>query len=156
MQKFDHVSWERVLSGAGIYNIYQFLRDSGYAPESKCVAEQLRQNNPAAVITQAAIERKCTLCDRTLELFVSLYGSETGNLALKLMATGGVFIGGGIAPKILPYLKTPTFMAAFTAKGRMHSLLESIPVHVILNDKTALLGTARWATMGLERERGNV
>lgn len=72
------------------------------------------------------------------------------------MATGGVFIGGGIAPKILPYLKTPTFMAAFTAKGRMHSLLESIPVHVILNDKTALLGTARWATMGLERERGNV
>lgn len=146
MSKFSHVSWERVLSGMGIYNLYQFLRDTGIDREPEWLTAQIKVGDPAAVVTQAALAKKCPLCSCALDLFVHLYGSAAGNLALKLMATGGVFIGGGIVPKMISHLKPDCFMAAFLAKGRLSSLLEAIPVRVILNPKTALLGAAHYAT----------
>ncbi len=97
------------------------------------------------MVSEKALEGKSDLCVEALDLFVSLYGAEAGNLALKVMATGGLYIGGGIAPKIVQKLKDGTFMKSFVAKGRMRSLLEAIPVRVILNDKTALMGAARCA-----------
>jgi glucokinase len=147
LQELTHVSWERVLSGPGLYHIYRFLRDTGRGEEPAWLEEEMRQGDPAAVISQAALAGSSVLCGQALHLFVSLYGAEAGNLALKLMATGGVFVGGGIAPKILTKLLDSTFMEAFAAKGRMQSLLQDIPVRVILNDKTALLGAARFATL---------
>jgi len=145
LRKHGHVSWERVLSGAGLYNIYSFLRDTGRGEEPAWLAGRLADHDPAAVIARAALDGRSALCDRALRLFVALYGAEAGNLALKVMATGGVFIGGGIAPKIIDYLKDDAFMKAFLAKGRMRTLLEGMPVKVILNDRTALLGAARCA-----------
>ena len=103
------------------------------------------QRDPAAAISQAALEGRCALCVQTLDLFVSLYGAKASNLALTIMAAGGVCVGGGIAPKILKKLTDGTFMQAFTAKGRLKPVLEAMPVRVILNDKTALLGAARCA-----------
>jgi len=97
------------------------------------------------VITENALAGKSSLCTQALDLFVSLYGAEAGNMALKVMATGGVYLGGGIAPKIIAKLRDPVFMNAFTAKGRMRPLLQSIPVRVILNPKVALIGAARHA-----------
>jgi glucokinase len=141
--RFGHVSWERVLSGPGLFNIYQFLRDTGRGEEPEWLGKELGEGDPSVQISRAAMEGKSTLCVRTLEVFVSLYGAEAGNLALKIMATGGVYLGGGIAPQILRQLKEPGFMKAFTAKGRLSKLLEAIPVKVILNDNTALLGAAR-------------
>ncbi len=143
--RFEHVSYERIVSGSGLYNLYQFLRDTGRGEEPKWLAEEIGRKDPPAVISVSAIERRSELCIQALDLFVSLYGAEAGNLALKTMATGGVYIGGGIAPKILEKLMDGTFMRSFSAKGRMRSLLEAIPVRVILNDKTALLGAASCA-----------
>jgi glucokinase len=105
----------------------------------------MAQTDPAAAISQAAMDGRCSLSEQALDLFVSVYGAETGNLALKMMATGGVFVGGGIAPKVLPKLAGPLFMEAFLSKGRMRPLVDSMPVHVITNDKAALLGAARCA-----------
>jgi len=105
----------------------------------------MRLNNPSAVITRAGLAGECELCVHALDWYVSLYGAEAGNLALKMMATGGVYIGGGIAPRIIEKLKKPVFLDAFLAKGRMRPLLESIPVRVIMKDTTALLGAARLA-----------
>jgi glucokinase len=147
VEEYDHVSWERVVSGPGLYNIYRFLRDTGRGDEPPWLREQIRQGDPAAVISQAALSGASPLCEQTLDLFVALYGAEAGNLALKIMATGGMYVGGGIAPKIVKKLLEPTFMAAFIAKGRLQPLLQDIPVHVILNDKTALLGAARYALL---------
>jgi glucokinase len=105
----------------------------------------MRRADPAAVIANAGLQGRCELCVQALDLFVSAYGAEAGNLALKMMSAGGVFVGGGIAPKIIQKLKGPAFMAAFTAKGRMKPLLEAMPVRVIMQEKTALLGAARYA-----------
>jgi len=142
MHQFDHVSFERVLSGPGLNNIYRFLRDTGKGEESADIAEALSKEDPAAVISKAAHEGTCELCERALDLFAAIYGAEAGNLALKFMAVGGLYIGGGIAPKIIQKLGEGTFMKAFTAKGRMQPLLEPVPVRVILNENTALLGAA--------------
>jgi glucokinase len=147
LARFDHVSYERVLSGPGLVNIYQFLRETGRSDEPAWLTEELRLHDPAAVITQAALAGRSALCVQALELFVSIYGAEAGNLALKVMATGGVFIGGGIAPKILPQLTAPIFMQAFVAKGRMRPVLEATPVRVILHEQTALFGAARCAVL---------
>jgi len=147
LHKYKHVSYERVLSGAGLVNIYKFLRDTGRAQEAASLAAALRHGNAAAAVSKAALEGGSKLAEQALDLFVSLYGAEAGNLALKFKATGGVFVGGGIAPKIIEKLKGPTFMQAFTAKGRMKALLEAMPVKAILNDKTALLGAARRAAL---------
>jgi glucokinase len=144
-KRFGHVSCERVLSGPGLVNIYEFLRDTGKGSENPAVTEKMRREDPAAVISQAALANESKLCADALELFVQIYGAEAGNLALKMLATGGIYIGGGIAPKILRELQRSLFMDAFLDKGRMKPLLEAIPVLVVLNENTALLGAARGA-----------
>jgi glucokinase len=145
LRKLKRVSYERVLSGPGLYNIYQFLRDSGRGEETPELAEKLRGKDPAPIISREALDGTSELCVRALEMFVSFYGAEAGNLALKLMATGGLYIGGGIAPRIIEKLRGPTFWEAFTTKGRLSPLLVATPVRVIMNDQTALLGAARLA-----------
>lgn len=152
LTQFGHVSYERVLSGPGLYNIYKFLRDTGRGEEPVWLSEEMRQHDPSAAISRAALEGSCVLCVQALHLFVALYGAKAGNLALTIMAAGGVFVGGGIAPKIIEKLTDGTFMAAFTAKGRMKPVLEAMPVRVILNDKTALLGAARCAYLSMSGE----
>ncbi|MDB6017121.1 MAG: glk [Pedosphaera sp.] len=146
--RFGHVSWEKVLSGAGLYNIYQFLRDTGRGDEPAGLAEALAQGDAAALISEAALKHESSRCVQALELFVTYYGAEAGNLALKVMATGGIYIGGGIAPKILARLQAGNFLEALFSKGRMRSLLEAIPVRVVLNPKTALLGAGHYAAFG--------
>lgn len=145
--EFGHVSWERVLSGPGLHNIYRFLRDTGRGEEPDWLSHKMQQDDPSAVISQAALADTSPLCRQALDQFVVLYGAEAGNLALKLMATAGVYIGGGIAPKIIRKLTDSTFMAAFVAKGRLKPLLQQIPVRIIMNDKVALQGAARFATL---------
>ena len=146
-KEFKHVSWERVLSGRGIFNIYRFLRESGRGEEPAWLSEELKSGDPPAIITQAAVQKKSALCEMTIDILVTLYGAEAANLALKVMATGGIFIGGGVAPRILSKLQEPAFTRAFADKGRMSDLLKAIPVKVILNDNTALLGAARAAAL---------
>jgi len=141
-----HVSCERVLSGPGFKNVYDFLKSTGrFGQEPAWLAEEIRQGDPSAAITRAGLAKKSDLCVKTLDVFVTMYGAEASNLALKAMSTGGIFIGGGIAPKIIDKLRDGVFMQAFFAKGRFQNLLKKIPVKVILNDKTALLGAAYFA-----------
>ncbi len=145
LEHFDHVSWERVCSGRGLPHIYAFLKGSGYAEEPSWLTERLaRDSDPTPVIIDAALaaEPTASICVAAVEMFVSLLGAEAGNLALKVLATGGVYLAGGIPSRILPFLKTSSFLESFRSKGRMSNLLERIPVHVILNPKTALLGAA--------------
>lgn len=149
LSRYRRVSFERIVSGPGLVLIYQFLRDRGKGVEPPWLAEQMHHDDTAPLISRLALEGKSPLCRSALDLFVSFYGAEAGNLALKLMATGGVYLGGGIAPKIVSILKEPVFMNAFTAKGRMRPLLEDMPVRVIMNAKTALLGAARHALLDL-------
>jgi glucokinase len=143
--KHSRVSVERIVSGPGLFNVYEFLRHSGYAVESAAVAARFASEDPSSVISKAALAGECRMCAQALDLFVAVYGAFAGNVALVLKAIGGVYIGGGIAPKILEKLKDGTFIGAFMEKGRMSSLVATIPVRVILNDKTALLGAARVA-----------
>jgi glucokinase len=141
--KWGHVSYERICSGMGLPNIYAYLRDSGYAEEPAWLAEQLAAaEDPTAFIVNAALENKAKLCNDSLNLFCSVLGAEAGNMALKVLATGGVYLGGGIPPRILPALKQKVFMQAFLNKGRLSDLLAKVPVHVILNPKIALIGAA--------------
>jgi glucokinase len=143
--RFGRVSWERVVSGPGLVNIYTYLREQGRHPEDAGLAEAMRAGDPAAAISRAAAGGASPLASAALDLFVSVYGGEAGNLALVTMATGGIYVGGGIAPRIAARLADGRFMARFTDKGRMRPLMESIPVRVVLNDRTALLGAARHA-----------
>jgi len=143
-----HVSWERVLSGPGLHNLFEFLRDTRRASVEAWLAEAMEKDDPSAVISRTALEGKSPICVQALDLFVSLYGSEAGNLTLRYLAVGGVFVGGGIAPKILPKMRSGTFLEAFFSKGRLRPLLERVPVRVILNDNTALFGAARCALLG--------
>jgi glucokinase len=154
--RFEHVSVERIVSGPGLVNVYHFLRDTYGGEEPPWLAEQMLRSDPGATISQAAIAGKSPLAMQALELWISIYGAEAGNLALKLMATGGVYVGGGIAPKIISKLSGPLFLEAFTGKGRLQPLLESIPVRVITNDKVALFGAARYASSKRMREVQNV
>ena len=141
-REFGHVSWERVLSGPGLYNIYRFLRDTGQGSEPEWLTAVLK-DEPAAAISDAAAHGKSELCQKAIDLFVAIYGAEAGNMALKTLALAGVYLGGGIAPKMLGKLKEGPFRKAFAAKGRMRELLEKVPIHVITNDQTALRGAAR-------------
>jgi glucokinase len=145
-REFGRVSYERVLSGPGVYNIYRFLREAKVAPESNAVAARLLEGDPSATITELALDGADPLCVGTLDLFVSVYGAEAGNLALKALAVGGVVITGGIAPKILPRLTGPTFIEAFREKGRLTPLMRSIPVHVVMEPRAPLLGAAKVAS----------
>jgi glucokinase len=145
--RFGHVSYERVLSGPGLVNIFHFLRDSGGGQPPAWLMEEMIKGDPAAAISQAAMDGTCPLSGQALDLMISIYGAEAGNLALKVMSMGGMYIGGGIAPKILPKLSSPLFMQAFLSKGRMQPLLEAIPVKVITFEKTALYGAARFVAV---------
>jgi len=149
LAEFDRVSYERILSGSGLFEVYQFLHHTGRGEEDPALTEVLYQQAHPAPIVRAALDGRSGRCSQALDLFVSLYGAEAGNLALKAMARGGLFVGGGIAPRIIERLKQPIFMEAFKAKGRMQGLLESMPVHVIVNDETGLLGAARYAMLSL-------
>lgn len=149
LREHDRISYERVLSGMGLWNIYRFLRDTGRGVEEPWLAEDLAAGDKAAAISNAVMAGKSPLCVSALDMFVSLYGAEAGNIALKFLSSGGVSLGGGIAPKILRKLREPIFMKAFLNKGRLRPFLESVPVRVILNDKTALLGAARKAFLAV-------
>ena len=138
------VSYERVISGMGITNIYEFLRDVRGMEEPAWLRDRLAAEDPNAVVTELALAAKSEICERTLDMFVSAYGAEAGNLALKLLSIGGLYIGGGIAPRILEKLKDGTFMKAFTDKGRLSQLLVNMPVRVILESRAALLGAAAY------------
>lgn len=140
-----HVSYERVLSGPGLVNIYEFLLATGRGQESPEIAAAMKTSDPAATISRAALAGSCPVCIQAMDMFVSFYGAEAGNIALTMLATRAVYIGGGIAPKIIAKLKGPQFLEAFQAKGRMRPLMTSIPIHVIMNEYTALLGAARYA-----------
>ncbi|HKO04966.1 MAG TPA: glucokinase [Candidatus Acidoferrales bacterium] len=142
-----HVSCERVLSGPGLRNVFDFLRDTGRGTAEPWLEEGMQKEDASAMISRAALDGKSPICMQALDIFVSLYGSEAGNLALTFLATGGLFVGGGIAPKILPKLRGSVFLEAFFSKGRLRPLLEQVPVRVILNDRTALLGAARCALL---------
>jgi glucokinase len=140
------VSAERILSGSGLVWAYRFLRERSGVAESPALTEQFTKEDPAAVISRSALERVDPVCVQALELFVSVYGAEAGNVALRMLATGGVFLGGGIAPKNLPaFQRDGTFLTAFLNKGRMRPLLETVPVLVVLNDRAALWGAAHCA-----------
>ena len=141
-QRHDHVSWERVVSGQGLVNLYAFLCLHRKADMPGWLRDAMREGDAAAAIANAAMDGRDKLCAESLDWFVRLYGAEAGNLALKAMSRGGLYIGGGIAPKILPFLQTGTFLEAFFNKGRMRPLLEAMPVKVILNDRAALYGPA--------------
>jgi glucokinase len=143
--RFGHVSFERIVSGPGLVNLYRFFRDTHRGEEPAWLTEELANGDQAATISRAAVSGKSVLAEHALDLWISIYGAEAGNLALKLMATGGVYLGGGIAPKLVSKLSGTLFMQAFVSKGRMQALLESIPVRVITNDKIALFGAARYA-----------
>ncbi len=145
--RYGHVSYERVVSGPGLVNVFHFLRDTGRGTEPQFLTDQMAHGDPAAAISRAALDGACALCEQALDLFVSVFAAEAGNLALKVLSTGGVYLGGGIAPKMLTKLSGPLFMHAFVGKGRMQPLLEAMPVKVITNDKTALMGAARCATV---------
>ena len=141
-QQFGHVSWERVVSGMGLLSLHQFLCLYRHAEPPQWLADEMHNGDAAAAIAHAALSGQDDICRETLSWFVRLYGAEAGNLALKTMSQGGLYLGGGIAPKILPLLQNGEFMEAFLNKGRMRPLLEAMPVRVILNDRAALFGTA--------------
>lgn len=141
-QRYGHVSWERIVSGMGLLDLHDFLRIHRDASIPPWLRKEMDEGDAAAAISRAALTEQDDICIETLHLFVRLYGAEAGNLALKTMSRGGLYVGGGIAPKILPLLQTGHFMDAFLSKGRMRPLLEAMPVHVILNDRVPLLGSA--------------
>ncbi len=145
LESFPTVSYERVLSGAGLYRIYTFLLGRRGRPEPPWLTAAVARREGPAAISAAALDRSDETAVAALRLFASCFGAEAGNLALRMMALAGVYVGGGIAPKILPMLREGAFMSAFVEKGRMRRLLEQIPVWVVRNDKTALIGAARYA-----------
>ena len=145
-REYGRVSYERVLSGPGFFNVYRFLRDTGRAPEPAWLAERIAAaRDPNSVIGPAARDGRDPLCAATLALFTSVYGAEAGNLALKALSLGGVYVAGGIAPKFRAKLEDGSFVAAFRAKGRFAALMDSMPVRLVLEPRTALLGAARVA-----------
>ncbi|HYC48883.1 MAG TPA: glucokinase [Burkholderiales bacterium] len=143
---YRHVSYERVLSGRGICRVLSFLEANGAGAPSAALRDALTRGDPAKAITDFALRGADALAVRALDVFVSAYGSFAGNMALTMLAHGGVYIAGGIAPKIAPKLADGTFMRAFVSKGRFRSLLESVPVHVVMNDQVGLLGALSAAT----------
>ncbi len=144
-QQHGRVALEDVLSGPGLVRIYEFFKNCGSEPEPEGLAEGLKGEDPAAVISQYGLERKNLNCGKALDLFVSVYGAAAGNLALQLGAGGGIYLGGGIAPKIISRLKTSQFLNSFRDKGAFKNFMMGVPVKVILNDRSALLGAAHYA-----------
>jgi glucokinase len=147
-EKFGHVSYERVLSGPGLVNVYRFLRQYRGVPEPAWLTARIGDGDPAPVVGEAALAGTDVVCDEALSLFVSLYGAAAGNFALTGLALSGVFLGGGIAPKILPRLTNGTFVDRFADKGRFEATMRTIPVHVVLAPDVALLGAAACVATG--------
>lgn len=148
-KKFSHVSWERVISGQGINNIYEFLRSYRGGKEPEWLTRQLQGDSPSKAISSAAIEKTDSVCVETMQLFLKYLAVECSQLALKAKAISGIYIGGGITPKILSLIDKKEFYKNFIAVGRMEHLLKTIPIKVVLNDKTALMGAAYYAAMGI-------
>jgi glucokinase len=145
-QKYNgRISFERVVSGMGLTNIYEFLREVRGLEEPAWLTARMAAEDPNAVITELALAAKSEICEKAMDMFVSAYGAEAGNLALKVLSVGGLYVGGGIAPRILDKLKDGTFMKAFTDKGRLSQLLVNMPVRIILESRSALLGAAAYA-----------
>ena len=145
-QKYNgRISQERVVTGPGLTNIYEFLREVRGVDEPNWLAGRMAAEDPNAVITELALAAKSEICEKALDMFVSAYGAEAGNLALKLLSVGGVYVGGGIAPRIIEKIKDGRFMKAFTDKGRLSQLLVNMPVRIILDSGAALLGAAAYA-----------
>lgn len=143
-----HVSWERILAGPGLLNVYEFLRDTGFAEEPAWLDERLHEGDPSAAISKVGLAGQHPLAVEALDVFAALYGAEAGNMALRVLATGGVFVGGGIAPKILPALERDgAFLRGFRDKGRFQAFLDEIRVAVALNPKTALVGASHYALL---------
>ena len=144
-KKFGRISYERILSGPGIRNIYDFLRDTKKEEEPAWLRDELAAaRDGSALIAKVAMEGKAAICDQTMAIFVSVFGAETGNCALRYLTTGGIFIAGIIAAKNVERMKSPAFMQAFLDKGRMESLLKDMPVKIIVNDDCGVLGAARY------------
>src|SRR5450631_2479443 len=144
-KKYGRISYERLLSGPGIKNIYDFLRDAQKADEPQWLKDQIAAApDTPALISQLAQEGKAAICDQTLSIFVGIYGAETGNCALNFLSTGGIFIGGSVAAKNVSRMKDPIFMQSFLDKGRMAPLLKEMPVTIVLNDDSGLIGAARY------------
>ncbi len=154
-KEVGRVSYERVVSGPGLISIYRFLRDTGGSPEPPWLSEQIERGDPSAVVAEVGLAGRHPLCVQALDLFASIYGAEAGNLALKALAVGGVFVGGGIAPKVRAKLADGTFATAFGDKGRLAGLMASIPVSLVLEPRAALLGAAEVArTLGSQAIHG--
>ncbi|HSC42404.1 MAG TPA: glucokinase [Candidatus Binatia bacterium] len=148
LARFGHVSYERVLSGPGLFNIYRFLKESRGMAEPPLLAERFAAgDDPAAVISTAALAKEAEICCTALDLFVSIYGAEAGNMALRFKSVRGLYVGGGIAPKILDKLKDGTFMRSFIDKGRYTELLAAMPVQVVLNPQAGLRGAGYYAAV---------
>ncbi|MFA6119615.1 MAG: glucokinase [Parachlamydiales bacterium] len=144
--KYGHVSYERILSGPGICNLYDFIKEKKITSDIQSVEKELKiSSEPQKIITELALNKKSRTCEMVLELFISIYASEAANAALKYLATSGVFLGGGIAPKIIDFIKKEDFMGSFINKGRFEQLMKKIPVKIILNEKIALLGAWDYA-----------
>jgi glucokinase len=148
-KQFGHVSWERVVSGMGIKTLYHFLTEARGEPVPDWLAKRMQAEDPAAVISEAALQREDPVCSEVMALFGRYLATEAASLVLKLKATGGLYIGGGIPPKILPLLQGPDWVKNFDDEGRMHVLLEKVPVRVVLNDKMALMGAAYYGAFSM-------
>ncbi len=148
-QQFGHVSWERVVSGMGIKSLYHFLTDARKEPVPEWLTQRMQLEDPAAVISEAALQHEDPVCSEVMDLFVRYLATEAASLVLKLGATGGLYIAGGIPPKILPLLQHDSWAGNFDNNGRMHMLLEKVPVYVVLNDKMAMLGAAYYGAYNM-------
>ena len=147
-KKYGHVSYERIVTGPGIYNLYEFLVESELEPRDESLEKELKEHaEPQVVITQKGVNKDNKTCERVINWFISIYGAEAGNAALKFFALGGVYMGGGIAPRMIDKLKEGSFMKAFADKGRFSKLMMSMPVKIILNDRTALIGACNFALL---------
>jgi glucokinase len=144
-QKFGRVSWERLVSGPGLRNIYEYLREAGVATEQAAVRAEMESGDPAPVIGRHGLARTDALCDQTLDLFCQILGAQAGNLALTVVSTGGVYIGGGIAPRLIERIRDGRLLAAFRHKGRLSDLIARMPLYVIMNPNVGLLGAAAYA-----------
>lgn len=140
--KHDHVSYDRILSGPGLNSIYTFLKDTGFAPEPQELGKRLREEDPGKVITATGKTGEYKLCVKTLDIFASILGAQAGNMALTLMATGGIYLGGGIPAGIYKKLADGATVNSYLNKGRLSYLVRNTPLYVILDDHTALLGAA--------------
>src|SRR5271169_1805225 len=155
-KKFGRISCERILSGPGIKNIYDFLRDAYKAEEPEWLRTQMSAApDPPALISRTALEGKAAICDQALSIFVSVFGAQTGNCALNFMSTGGIFIGGSIAAKIVPKMKDPVFLESFLDKGRMETILKDIPVKIVAGDDCGMIGAARYTLVQKAFRTGN-